>query len=144
MNQKVKVIPLAPQALSSPHPYDPDNEGGWVKSIGLKGCTIDSFSSLSVFVQLDEPLWVPSPGAKDIAVEIVSLCVQLDSTFLSNRVKDVVLNAICRPVCSYILSPLVFSMDKMKEVRRWRVQVRRPSSIKSPLRSWWQARLQPS
>ena len=29
---------------------------------------------------------MPRPGAKDIAVDIISLCVQLDSIILSSRV----------------------------------------------------------
>lgn len=62
--QQVQVLPLAPQQLSCPHPYDSDSE---------------------VFVQLDEPLWVPRPSAKDVAMEIISLCVQLHSIILSSR-----------------------------------------------------------
>lgn len=33
-------------------------------------------------MQLDATLWVPRPSAKDIAVEIISLCIQLDSSIL--------------------------------------------------------------
>ena len=35
-------------------------------------------------VQLDEPLWVPRVGPQVIAMEIMALCVQLDSVILTN------------------------------------------------------------
>ena len=40
--------------------------------------------TLTVEVQLDEPLWVPRVGPQVIAMEILSLCVQLDSVILTN------------------------------------------------------------
>jgi len=40
--------------------------------------------SLIVEVQLDEPLWVPRVGPRDIAMEIMALCVQLDSFILTS------------------------------------------------------------
>jgi len=60
---QVRVLPLAPKPLCSPHPYDP---------------------AYRVEVQLDEPLWVPRVGPRDIAMEIMALCVQLDSFILTS------------------------------------------------------------
>ena len=40
--------------------------------------------TLTVEVQLDEPLWVPRVGPQVVAMEIMALCVQLDLIFLTN------------------------------------------------------------
>ena len=40
--------------------------------------------ALSVEVQLDEPLWVPRAGPQEVAMEIMALCLQLDSLILAS------------------------------------------------------------
>lgn len=40
----------------------------------------------AVFVQLDEPLWLPRVREREVAVEILSLCVQLDCVLVSTMV----------------------------------------------------------
>lgn len=49
--------------------------------------------SHAVLVHLDEPLWVPKPSAREVAVEMISLCIQLDSIVLSDKVNRGVLIA---------------------------------------------------
>ena len=47
--------------------------------------------ALIVEVQLDEPLWVPRVGPRDIAMEIMALCVQLDSFIITSA------HSVCPP-----------------------------------------------
>lgn len=63
MQRVEKLLPLAPKALSSPHLYDP---------------------ALRVDIQLDAPLWVPGSGLRQIAADMMGLCVQLDSILMTS------------------------------------------------------------
>jgi hypothetical protein len=58
----MEFTPLASKALKSPHPYD---------------------SSYEVDVRLSDPLWTRLPGPQEVAAEMMSFCVQLDSLIVS-------------------------------------------------------------
>lgn len=58
MESAVHVLPLAEKPLRCPHPYYPHYQ---------------------VEVQLDEPLWVPRVGSKDVAMTIMGYCVLMES-----------------------------------------------------------------